>query len=149
MKVGIVCSQGGHLTEALEVFEAFDGYATFIATYTGPRHAELQQLTTAYAIDYSGVGPLSALRYAWWALRIMWTERPDVIFSTGAEIALPFFLFGRLTRAKLIYLECWCKVNQLSLTGRLVYRMSNVFLVQWPQLLAACGCKAKYAGAVL
>jgi UDP-N-acetylglucosamine:LPS N-acetylglucosamine transferase len=149
MKVGLVCSQGGHLTEMMEMLEAFQEYALFFATYTGPREAELKAIAPTYVTPYTGVGPLSTLRYFTWALRLLLKERPDVIVSNGAEIALPFFYLGKLMGTKLVYIEGLFSVTRLSKTGKLVYPVADLFLVQWPQLLESCGKKARYEGSIL
>ena len=69
--------------------------------------------------------------------------------SLGAEIALPFFYLGKLFRIKTIFIESWCRLTDLSKTGRLLYPVTDLFLVQWPQLLSVCGRKARYEGAVI
>jgi UDP-N-acetylglucosamine:LPS N-acetylglucosamine transferase len=84
-----------------------------------------------------------------WAWRVLRRERPDAIVSLGAEIALPFFYLSKLLGIRTIFIESWCRVENLSKTGRLVYPIADVFLVQWPQLLRICGPKAQYQGAVI
>jgi UDP-N-acetylglucosamine:LPS N-acetylglucosamine transferase len=84
-----------------------------------------------------------------WAYYVLQSERPQVILSLGAEIALPFFYLGKLLRIKTIFIESWCRVENLSLTGRLVYPVADVFWVQWPGLLHAARPKARYHGAVM
>ena len=48
---------------------------------------------------------------------------------------------------KVIYLETFARVNDRSLTGRLVYPIADLFLVQWESLLEFYP-KAKYVGGV-
>ena len=77
-------------------------------------------------------------------------ERPRVLFSTGAEIAIPAFYIGKLLfRTKLIYLECSAQVDHRSLTGRWVYPIADLFLVQWESLLSQYGPRAKYVGGLI
>jgi len=82
------------------------------------------------------------------ALRILREEKPDVIVSTGAGVAVPFLYWGRIMRILTIYIESLTRVNRLSLTGRLVYPFVNVFLVQWPGL-ASRYKRAYYHGQVI
>ena len=80
-------------------------------------------------------------------LFILIAERPAVLISTGAEIAIPFFYLAKcLFGSKLIYIESCAQVSNPSLTGRIVYPITDLFLVQWPQLLHKYGGKARYAG---
>ena len=148
MKICLVCSHGGHYTETLQILEAFEGYEIFFATYHSAREVEVRSLAPAYFTNNIGTNPWRMLLAFYWALKILLCERPDVILSLGAEIAIPFFYLGKLLRIRTIFIESWCRVENLSKTGQLVYPIADVFLVQWPQLLQVCGRKAKYMGAV-
>jgi UDP-N-acetylglucosamine:LPS N-acetylglucosamine transferase len=61
-------------------------------------------------------------------------QNPGVIVSTGAGLALPFFVLGRLQRRRLVYVESITRVEKLALTGRLVYPLATSFFVQWDSL---------------
>jgi len=83
-------------------------------------------------------------------LFIFLKEKPRILFSTGAEIAIPSFYIGKyLFRTKLIYLECSAQVYSPSLTGRYVYPIADLFLVQWEPLLRQYGPKARYIGGLI
>lgn len=149
MKICLVCSHGGHFTETLQILDAFQGHDIFFATYHSPREDDVRKIARAYFTENIGLSPWRMLKAFGWAWRILRREKPQVIVSLGAEIALPFFYLGRLLRIHTIFIESWCRVENLSLTGRLVYPAAEVFLVQWPQLLQACGKKARCEGAVI
>jgi UDP-N-acetylglucosamine:LPS N-acetylglucosamine transferase len=149
VKVALVCTQGGHLTETLQVLDAFAGCELFFVTHFSARDEELRTIAPAYFCPNIGQRPLVFIRTFVWALRLLLREQPQVIFSTGSEIALPFFFWGRLLGIKTIFLESWCRVEHLSRTGRLAYPLVDEFWVQWPQLLQACGSKARYFGGVI
>jgi UDP-N-acetylglucosamine:LPS N-acetylglucosamine transferase len=102
-----------------------------------------------YATENIGMSVPRMLRAFGWAYSILKKERPDVIVSLGAEIALPFLYLGRLMGMKTLFIESWCRVENLSLTGKLVYPFVDALWVQWPELLRRCGSKAEYHGAVL
>ena len=82
------------------------------------------------------------------AIGVLRRRRPDAILSTGAGIAVPFFLVGKLMRIRLVYVESITRSESLSLTGRLVYRLADRFFVQWPQLAAELD-RADFAGGVI
>lgn len=148
MKIGLICSQGGHYTEMLQILDAFEGHDIFLATYHCAREQEMSKTTRAYFTDNMGASFCNMIKGSFWALYVLAIERPQVIVSLGAEIALPFFYLGKAMGAKTIFIESWCRVENLSLTGRLVYPVADAFWVQWPQLLEVCGFKAEYHGAV-
>jgi UDP-N-acetylglucosamine:LPS N-acetylglucosamine transferase len=72
---------------------------------------------------------------------------PDVILSTGAGVAVPFFWIGRLLGRRCVFVESLARVDTLSLTGRLVYPFADEFFVQWRG--ARLRRRARYAGNVL
>jgi beta-1,4-N-acetylglucosaminyltransferase len=149
MKICLACSHGGHLTETLQILDAFTGHDIFFATYHSAREAEVQAIAPAYFADNIGISVWRMVCAFFWAWTILQRERPAVIVSLGAEIALPFLYLGKLLGIKTIFIESWCRVQNLSLTGKLVYPVVDVFWVQWPHLLKICGPKAQYQGAVI
>lgn len=148
-KIAIVCSHGGHLTETLQILDAFQGHDIFFATYHSARNSDVRALAPAYFMRNVGTNPLRMVLAFGWALHILLAERPQTIVSLGAEIALPFFLLGKVLGMRTIFIESWCRIENLSLTGKLVYPIVDTFWVQWPQLLEMCGPKAEYHGAVI
>ncbi len=146
-KVGLICAQGGHLVEMLQLMEAFEAYPYFFITYD--EQATLN-LRNTYRFANFAKHPFSLMTAVLKLLYVFLKERPTVLFSTGAEIAIPPFYIGKfLFRTKLIYLECSAQVHHPSLTGRLVYPITDLFLVQWEPLLQRYGPKAKYAGGLI
>jgi UDP-N-acetylglucosamine:LPS N-acetylglucosamine transferase len=149
MKIALVCTHGGHLTQTLLLLDAFQGHEFFFATHHSVRDDHVLKIAPTYFSDNIGERPIRLFSSLFWALNIILNEQPDVILSLGAEIALPFFFWGKLFRIKSIYIESWSRVNNLSRTGRIAYYLVDVFWVQWPQLLKVCGPKARYMGALI
>lgn len=69
-------------------------------------------------------------------------ENPDAVISTGAEIGFPPMIIGYLLRKKIIYVETFARIDDLSLTGKLMYHLIKNFYVQWKPL------KKKYPKAI-
>ena len=82
--------------------------------------------------------------------RLAWTlvrrERPRVVISTGAGVAVPFLWVGRIYGARVIYVESFARTTGLSLTGRLVRPVVHRLFVQWPE--AAGDRKAEFVGSI-
>lgn len=74
-------------------------------------------------------------------------KNPDVIISTGALVTYPIGLLGKLMKKKIIYIESFARVDNASLTGKLYYRIADVFIVQWEELLQIYP-KAIYGGGI-
>ena len=149
MKICLVCSHGGHLTEMEMLYPAITGYENFLITYRSQRTEETNHGQRKYLLNHGGMNALRAAKLLFQAMEILLRERPDVVLSTGAEIAIPFLWFGKLMGAKTVYIESWCRVHTKSLTGLLVYPVVDLFLIQWPSLASEYGPKAKYFGGLI
>lgn len=147
MKIALVCSFGGHLTELKFLSAAFEGHETFFVTYENIRTRDLDG--RKYLLDSIDLSPPRMLKAFYRMGRIFLDERPDVVVSTGSEIAIPAFVWAKLVGAETIYIESWCRVRALSLTGKIVYPLSDLFLVQWPELAQKSGEKARYEGTII
>ncbi|KEF43369.1 MAG: glucosyl transferase [Cyanobium sp. CACIAM 14] len=74
------------------------------------------------------------LRNALLALSLLLRERPRLIVATGAGVAVPFLILGRLLGASTVYIESITRTESLSLTARLSLPFLSVIYVHWPQL---------------
>lgn len=79
------------------------------------------------------------------ALKPIYRFRPKAMLSTGPGVAVPVALACKLMGVKLIFVETGSRVTSLSLTGRIMYRLADMFLVQWEPLLEKYP-RAVYAG---
>lgn len=147
MKIALVCSHGGHLTEVLYLMDAFKGHEVFFITYDNIRTRNLPY--KRYLLQNIGTNPIRMLGAFFKIGKILAKEKPKVVISTGSEIAIPAFIIAKFLCIKTIFIESWCRIRTKSGTGRIVYHLSDLFLVQWPQLLELYGKKAKYVGAVV
>lgn len=86
-------------------------------------------------------------RNLWLAWKTIREYRPNVILSTGAALAVPFFLVGRLRGVRLVYVVSFTRVQRPDLTGRLVYPLADAFFIQWPY--SSRRKRMTYAGSVV
>jgi beta-1,4-N-acetylglucosaminyltransferase len=147
--VMLVSSPGGHLQQLLALELAWrDARRTWVTLPS----AEVGYLLAGEKVIL-GHGPTNRsvknlLRNLCLAWRVVRAHRPDVILSTGAALAVPFFFVGKLCGCRLVYVESVTRTEGLSLTGRLVYRLADHFFVQWPE--ATRGLRtARFEGSVL
>lgn len=73
------------------------------------------------------------IRNAVQAWRVLWARRPDVIVSTGAGVALPYFVLSRLFGVRTVYIEVYDRVDSATLTARLCSPFTDLMSVQWPE----------------
>ena len=74
------------------------------------------------------------IRNTFLAIKVLRIERPDVIISTGAAVAVPFFYVGKCMGIKTVYIEVFDRIHKPTLTGRLVYPVADRFIVQWEEM---------------
>lgn len=149
MKIALVCEHGGHLTEMLQLMEVFEQEVCdiFFISIKSLRTSKLPY--NKYLLDSIGINPFRMFMAFLIIFKILYVERPNVVISTGAEIAIPAFYISKIFGIKTIFIESFCRVSEPSVTSKIVYPVSDVFLVQWKQLLSKFGNKAQYWGSVL
>ncbi len=134
MKVCLVGSSGGHLTHLYMLKPFWETKDRFWVTFDKADARSMlkdEQMYTCYHPTNRSVFALFVnLGVAWKLLR---KERPDLIISTGAAVAVPFFYLGKLFGAKLVYVEIFDRIDDGTLTGRLVYPIADKFIVQWEE----------------
>lgn len=80
--------------------------------------------------------PLRLLVNALQSVAMLFRYRPCVIISSGADVAVVPFLIGRwIMRRKTVFLESAGTVGP-TLSGRLCYASTCLFLTQWPEQAA-------------
>ncbi len=72
-------------------------------------------------------------------------SKAGALVSSGPGLAVPLFIWAVLFKKKRIFVESWSRVTTKSVTGGICYHLSNLFFVQWPDLLEAYP-KAIYVG---
>jgi beta-1,4-N-acetylglucosaminyltransferase len=168
MKLCLVCSSGGHFLAMYNLQEFWKEFEHFWVTFLEKDDTPLLCDSNLYnaSIPEEKMTPLlcnersynafhptnrnipNLLRNAALAYRILKKEKPDVILSTGAGVAVPFIYLGKLLGIKTVYVELATRVSELSLTGFLVYPVVDHLLVQWPEM-AKKYKKAKFAGVII
>lgn len=158
MKVLAILGEGGHTREMLGLIELLE--AGYNYSYLMPKHDQ----TSEGKIKIKGpvyraniprrknpkllTTLLLTLECSIQELAILVQERPKVILSVGAGIAVPISIFGRLAGVKIIHVESATRVHALSLSGKIMYRVAHLFFVQWEPLKRECP-RAIYAGSLL
>ncbi len=137
MRVMLVGSSGGHLAQlwALRTWwQDHERHWVTFPTLDAEFHLHDESTTWAHHPTTRNIpNLLRNFRLAW---RLLRRERPDLIVSTGAGVAVPFFVLGRLFGMHTIYIEVFDRIEVATLSGRLCYRLSSAFLLQWEEQLA-------------
>lgn len=134
MKILLVCSSGGHFTAMLQLRSFWETHQHTWVTFKTKGVAEsLQGEASYWAYGPTNRHLLNLLKNAFLALVVILKERPDMVISTGAGVAVPFLILGKFLGAQTLFIESITRTASLSLSARLVLPFARVY-VQWPQL---------------
>ncbi|MFA5930791.1 MAG: PssD/Cps14F family polysaccharide biosynthesis glycosyltransferase [archaeon] len=147
IKICIAASSGGHLKQALRLSDIWKDQNYFFITERRCNGLDLAKKERTYFITPARRKVHRLIMSFLQTIRIFLLENPDAIISTGAEIGFPPVIIGFLLRKKIIYLETFARIDDLSLTGKLLYPLIKNFFVQWEPLKKKYP-KAIYLGAV-
>ncbi len=136
MKVCLVGSSGGHLTHLYMLRPFWKDKNRFWVTFDKEDARSLLEGEKMYPCYYPTNRNIKNLIkntiVAWKVLR---KEKPDLIISCGAAVAVPFFYLGKLFGAKTIYIEVFDRIDASTVTGKLVYPIADKFIVEWEEML--------------
>jgi len=149
MKICLICAAGGHLTQLLQLEDLWNRYDYFFVTHKKEITKDLPKKYRTYFIKDPGRNPIYFLITLFQSFFIVLTEKPDIIVTNGGGIAIPMAYLGKLFDKKIIYIESLSRVVNPSLTGKVLYPIADLFLVQWKFLIERYGSKAEYGGRVI
>lgn len=150
-KVCMVASCGGHIMELMQLLPVVEGKDYYFVTERNVasegmmqkhRHYYLKQQQRrgmSFAFTFASNILLSLLYFL--------KERPSTVITTGAGASYPTCRIAKLFCRKVIYVESFAKLNNESVTGRMVYPFADEFFVQWPEMKEVYP-KAEYKGTV-
>jgi beta-1,4-N-acetylglucosaminyltransferase len=134
VKLLLVCSSGGHLLLLHQLRPWWERHERSWVTF---RKTDAESLLSGERIDWAHHPTQRNLRNLVRNLRVAWRvllrERPDVVVSTGAGVAFPFFLLAKPLRIKTVFVEAYERLDRPSLTGRLCYPISDLMVLQWEE----------------
>lgn len=144
----LVCSSGGHLLQLHALGAAWRDFdRVWVSFDKSDVRSLLQAERVVFAFGPTNRSLVNLLRNALLALKLVARERPKVILTTGAGVAVPFCWVGRLFGAKVVYVESLTRIEAPSLSCRLIRPVAERIYVQWPELLTALP-GARYVGSV-
>lgn len=153
-KVLFISSTGGHLTELLQLKPLFSKYDYHIITEKDKTNINLKN-EYKEKISYLPYGTRShffkyIFIYLFLILKTIYLYfkiRPKVIITTGTHTAGPMCYLGKIFGSKIIYIETFANINKKTATGKLIYPIADLFIVQWEEMLKLYP-KAVYGGAI-
>lgn len=151
-KVLFISSTGGHFNEMMQLKPMFKNYDYHIITEKDKSTCFLKE-EYGEKIDYLVFGtkdhiityPFKFIYNCFKSLVLFIKIRPKYIITTGTHTAVPMCYLGKIFGSKIIFIETFANINTKTLSGRLVYPIANLFIVQWESMLKLYP-KAVYGG---
>jgi len=149
MKVCVVASAGGHMSQLLKLTNSWQGYETCCVTTTCVVQEKLQKYGKVYVVgECNREHLLKVVAVLIRCINIILRERPEIVISTGAAVGCIMCFLGKLLGARVVWIDSITNVERISLSGRMVRHIADLFLVQWSEL-AEQYSNVEYVGAVI
>ena len=140
-KVMFIASTGGHLKELLQLEPMFSNYHYCLITEKTKTNLYLKDIyhdkvhfliygTKHHIISY----PFKLLCNCFISLYYYFRYRPNYIITTGVHTAGPMCCLGKIFGSKIIYIETFANMVTKTSTGKLLYPISDQFIVQWESM---------------
>lgn len=142
----LVCSSGGHLLQLLELRPAWERFDRVWIAFDKPdTRSLLRDERVIHAHGPTNRNVPNLLRNLRLARTVVGRERPAAILTTGAGLAVPFAWVGFLHAVPTVYVESFTRMEELSLSARLIAPVAGRLYVQWPEL-AHSSRRLRFAG---
>ncbi len=146
MKLALVTSTGGHLLEMVNLKPAWEQHERLWITFPlEDAKTLLQEERVVWAHHPTNRNLKNLIKNLFLAWKVLRKERPDVVISTGAGVAVPFLWIGKLLGMKTVYLECITRIHSVSMAGKMILPVVDKFYGQWEEI-AALHKKIDYEG---
>lgn len=134
LRVCLVGSSGGHLTHLYMLKKFWSKHDRFWVTFDKEDARSILEGENMYHCYFPTNRNLKNLiKNTFLAFKILREENPDILISSGAAVAVPFFYLAKLKGKKLVYIEVYDRVDKPTMTGKLVYPIVDKFIVQWEE----------------
>ena len=149
-----ISSTGGHLDELMQLSPLFEKYNYYIITEKDKSNKSLKEKygKKLYFLPYGTRSKIFEyiFKYLYLCIKTIYLYfkiRPKVIVTTGTHTAGPMCILGKICGSKIIYIETFANINKKTATGRLIYPIADLFIVQWEEMLKVYP-KAVYGGSI-
>ena len=151
-KVMFICSAGGHLTELLKIDRLFKKYDYILVT---EKNKISKKLTTKYKMEFLIYGSrYYPLKYIFVflfnffkSIYLFFKYKPDLVYTTGAHTSVVMCYLAKIFGKKVVFVEVFDRINNPTLSGRMVHKITDLFIVQHKELLSKYS-DSKYIGGI-
>ncbi len=153
-KVLFIASTGGHLNELMQLKPMFNKYNYHLITEKDETTINLKSEykdkisylkygTRSKLFSYIFIFIFNILKSIYLYIKI----RPKYIITTGTHTAVPICYISKIFGTKIVFIETLANRKSRTLSGKMIYPISNLFIVQWEEMLKLYP-KAIYGGMI-
>ena len=153
-RVLFISSTGGHFSELLQLKSLFKKYDSYIVTEKDKTNENFKSEygDRLYFLPYGTRSKMFSyvFKYFYLCLKtiyLFFKIRPKYIVTTGTHTAVPMCYLGKIFGCKIIFIETFANSKSKTLSGRMIYPIANLFIVQWKEMINLYP-KAVYGGSI-
>ena len=153
-RVLFISSTGGHFSELLQLKSLFKKYDSYIVTEKDKTNENFKSEygDRLYFLPYGTRSKMFSyiFKYFYLCLKtiyLFFKIRPKYIVTTGTHTAVPMCYLGKIFGCKIIFIETFANSKTKTLSGRMIYPIANLFIVQWKEMINLYP-KAVYGGSI-
>lgn len=151
-RVIFIASSGGHLSEILKLESIIKKYNYLLITDKNKVTTNLEKkFHMKYLLNTNRHHIFKYLIYIIInfikSFYLFFKFKPDLIYTTGAYICVPLCLIAHLFKKKVIFVEVFDRINNPTLTGKILYHIADSYLVQHKEMCTILP-KSKFVGGI-
>ena len=135
MNLMLISSTGGHFRTLIDI-QAFwtNKQRSWVTLKSKSTESILQAEKVYWAFGPTNRSIKNFFKNLFFAWEVITKEHPKIIITTGAGVAVPFVILGKLMGSQIIFIESITRVEDLSLSAKLLLPVIGRLYVRWPQL---------------
>ena len=137
VKICFTSSSGGHFEQLLMLEPLMKKYDSYIVTEKLDYDVKTGIIPVKYVMQINRTDKLFFLKFICniiKSFKIIITNMPDVIISTGALAAVPLMIWTKIFGGKVVYIESFAKIDSPNISGKIAYRFADQFYIQWESM---------------
>ena len=149
LRICVAASTGGHMSQLLKLAASWEGHEPFFVTTTEVIRGTLTNYGKVYVVgECNRQSPVQVIKVLLRCIKVICRECPDIVISTGAASGCMSCFLGKLIGSKVVWIDSITNVDKISLSGRMVRYIADLFLVQWPDIVKRYK-NVEYVGVVI
>lgn len=135
MDIILISSTGGHFRTLVNLKNFWeDKQHCWVTQKSHSTESVLKKEQVYWAYGPTNRNLKNLVKNLFLAWKIISQERPKLIITTGAGESVPFIVIGRMFGSQVVFIESITRVDDISLSAKLVLPLINRLYVRWPSL---------------